>query len=67
MAKQVINVGSGPNSKNGEPLRNAFVKINENFTEMYNSSSESISVAQLKSIVNLSSDFNDFKNRIANL
>lgn len=36
MTKQVINVGSGPNSKTGDPLRTAFIKINENFTELYN-------------------------------
>ena len=37
MAKQVINVGTAPNSKDGDLLRSAFIKINENFTEVYGS------------------------------
>lgn len=67
MSKKVINVGTSPNSKNGDPLRTAFIKINENFTELYTSSEDYISVAQLKSIVESSTDFNDFKSRISNL
>lgn len=35
MAKQTINLGSGPNTKTGDPLRTAFNKINQNFTELY--------------------------------
>jgi hypothetical protein len=35
MAKQIINVGTAANSKNGDPLRTAFTKINANFTELY--------------------------------
>jgi len=35
MAKQTINLGSGPNTKTGDPLRTAFTKINSNFTELY--------------------------------
>ena len=34
MAKQTINVSTA-NSGKGDPLRTAFVKINENFTELY--------------------------------
>jgi hypothetical protein len=42
MAKQIINVGTAANSKNGDPLRTAFTKINANFTELYaGSASES--------------------------
>jgi hypothetical protein len=33
MAKQLINTGSGPNSGNGDPLRTAFTKINQNFSD----------------------------------
>lgn len=36
MTKKVINVGTYANSKDGDTLRNAFIKINENFTEVYN-------------------------------
>ncbi len=35
MAKQVVNLGT-PDKGNGDPLRTAFNKINENFTELYN-------------------------------
>jgi inosine/xanthosine triphosphate pyrophosphatase family protein len=35
MAQKIINVGSDANSGGGDPLRNAMVKINENFTELY--------------------------------
>ena len=35
MAKQTINIGTGPNTKTGDPLRTAFGKINDNFTELY--------------------------------
>ena len=38
MAKQSINVGSNPNDKTGDPLRTAFTKINDNFTELYGAS-----------------------------
>lgn len=36
MAKQTIGVGLVGNDGLGDPLRNAFVKVNENFTELYN-------------------------------
>jgi len=36
MAKQTINVGTTANSGGGDPLRSAMIKINENFTEVYN-------------------------------
>ena len=35
MAKQTINIGTSANSRDGDPLRNAFTKINENFDELY--------------------------------
>jgi hypothetical protein len=35
MTKQVINIGTSVNKGNGDPLRTAFTKINENFTELY--------------------------------
>ena len=35
MAQQTINTGSEPNDGTGDPLRNAFTKANENFTELY--------------------------------
>jgi hypothetical protein len=35
MARLEINTGSGPNSRDGDSLRSAFVKINSNFNELY--------------------------------
>jgi hypothetical protein len=35
MAKQTINIGTSPNDRTGDPLRTAFGKINQNFTELY--------------------------------
>ena len=36
MAKQTINIGSTANDGTGDPLRTAFDKSNDNFTELYN-------------------------------
>jgi hypothetical protein len=33
MAKQIINIGTAPNTGSGEPLRTAFQKVNENFAD----------------------------------
>jgi len=35
MAKQIINIGASANDGNGDPLRNAFDKVNDNFNELY--------------------------------
>lgn len=35
MTQQVINIGSSPNDGTGDPLRTAYNKINENFSELY--------------------------------
>ena len=35
MAKQIIDIGTVPNDGTGDPLRTAFTKSNENFTELY--------------------------------
>lgn len=35
MAKKIINIGSSPNKGDGDPIRTAFEKVNENFTELY--------------------------------
>ena len=45
MAKQVLNVGTNPNDGTGDTLRDASVKINANFTELYTT----VSSAQLPS------------------
>lgn len=35
MTQQLINVGTGPDTKDGDTVRQAFIKVNENFTEVY--------------------------------
>ena len=35
MAKQIINIGTTANDGTGDPLRDAFDKVNDNFTELY--------------------------------
>lgn len=35
MAQQVINIGAAANDGTGDPLRDCFDKINDNFTELY--------------------------------
>ena len=35
MAQQTINIGSAANDGTGDPLRTAFDKVNDNFTEIY--------------------------------
>lgn len=36
MTQQFINVGAAPNDGKGDPIRNAYIKCNDNFTELYN-------------------------------
>lgn len=35
MVQQVVNIGTAANDGNGDPLRTAFTKVNQNFTELY--------------------------------
>ena len=35
MAKQTVNLGTSANKGDGDPLRTAFDKVNDNFTELY--------------------------------
>ena len=35
MAKKTINTGTSANSRNGDSIRTAFGKVNDNFTELY--------------------------------
>ena len=35
MARQVINIGTAPNDGTGDPLRTAYTKCNDNFSELY--------------------------------
>lgn len=65
MAQKIINTGSSELAGDGESIRSAFTKINDNFTELYDSNF--ISVSSLKDLVSTSVDFEDFKNKISNL
>ena len=35
MAKQIVNLGTSANKGDGDPLRIAFDKVNDNFNELY--------------------------------
>jgi hypothetical protein len=35
MAKQTINIGTSANTKDGDIIRDAFNKVNQNFDEIY--------------------------------
>lgn len=35
MSRQEINIGLAPNDGTGDPLRTSFIKVNENFSELY--------------------------------
>jgi hypothetical protein len=35
MTQQIINIGTSPNDRSGDPLRTAFEKANANFTDLY--------------------------------
>ena len=67
MAKQVINIGSSPNKGDGDPLRTALTKVNNNFDELYTADETFISLATLKTEVAAATDFADFQARIAAL
>jgi hypothetical protein len=45
MAKQVINVGTADLAGDGDALRQAFIKVNSNFTELYVDDAQDITLA----------------------
>lgn len=67
MAQQTINTGSGVNKGDGDSLRTSFNKVNSNFDELYAANETFISLADLKTQVAASIDFEDFQARIAAL
>ena len=54
MAQELVNIGTSANSGNGDPLRTAFTKINNNFTELYdyasNDTTTDLSLADLNTL-----------------
>jgi predicted ribosome-associated RNA-binding protein Tma20 len=55
MAQQMINVGTTPNDGSGDPLRTAFEKCNNNFTELYSTSFTPARIANGASYVQIPS------------
>jgi len=45
MAQQLINIGTTANDGTGDPLRTAFDKINDNFTEVYSNITAAVEVS----------------------
>ena len=41
MSQEIINIGAAANDGTGDPLRTAFDKVNNNFTQLYNTLSAS--------------------------
>jgi hypothetical protein len=54
MAQQTINVGTSPNDGQGDPIRTAFIKCNDNFTELFSGSGGSNAISNGNSIVQIS-------------
>ena len=44
MAKQLIFIGASANDKTGDPIRTAFDKVNQNFTELYATASADVQI-----------------------
>ena len=47
MSRLIINTGSTPNDRTGDPLRTAFEKINDNFQELYAASGSANDITEL--------------------
>jgi hypothetical protein len=43
MSQEIINVGAAPNDGEGDPIRTAFIKTNNNFSQLFSLSANSIS------------------------
>ena len=50
MTKKIINIGSGEKSGDGESLRSAFSKINDNFDELYTGSLDNVTQSIVPSV-----------------
>lgn len=63
MAKQTINIGTSANDRTGDPLRIAFNKANQNFTELYtNVTNNTSNITALTTEVNTPVNYNDILN-----
>lgn len=52
MAKQTVNIGATPNDGTGDPIRDAFDKVNQNFNELYSSYAATGAISVGNSTVN---------------
>lgn len=50
MAQQVINVGNNPNDGTGDGLRNAYIKCNQNFSELYSQIRSNVPASSIGSV-----------------
>lgn len=57
MAQQIIDVGAAPDDGEGDPIRTAFIKTNDNFTELY-AGGASTNIANGTSNVSIASSAN---------
>ena len=53
MSQEIINVGSAPNDGLGDPIRTAFIKTNNNFSQLFATSSISNSIGNGSSTVSV--------------
>lgn len=62
MAKRLINVGSSVNARDGDTIRVAFIKVNDNFTEVYDEvATASASLSHLQSTITNSGGLSVFR------
>ena len=54
MSKRVINIGNAPNDGTGDPLRTGLSKVNDNFTEIYNTLGDGANVISYASTAGIS-------------
>ncbi len=54
MSKRVINIGNAPNDGTGDPLRTGLSKVNDNFTEIYNTLGDGADVISYASTAGIS-------------
>lgn len=47
MAKLTINLGTAANARDGDPIRTAFTKVNQNFSELYSAVGDSIIAGEI--------------------
>ena len=67
MSQEIINVGSAPNDGSGDPIRTAFIKCNNNFTELYDIPGKSLANGTSSITIDYSANVNVNVSNIADL